>query len=284
VSLVVNRATRRAATVLNRAGLSRVNRRAKAMLWRLARNRVTVVVDGLRISGPAESWSTLSQFQAGTLEPFEIELFTRELKPGMVVLDVGANIGCYALLAARRVGPSGRVYAFEPDPRTRPSLEYNVHANGLTNVAIVPKAASDAAGRRTLYLSQSAAHSGLAHSMDERSIVGTRTVETVRIDDVVGGQQVDVVKMDIEGNEPAALRGMQETLARSPAVRIFLEFNPVALQAAGSDEESFGAELSAAFSEVSVIDERSTSLRPFSLAEEQRLCNLYCRGFRHQAG
>jgi FkbM family methyltransferase len=283
VSLVVNRSTRRVATALNRAGLSRVNRVAKAVLWRLARNRVTVVVDGLRISGPAESWSTLSQFQAGTLEPFELELFTRELEPGMVVLDVGANIGCYSLLAARRVGPSGRVYAFEPDPRTRPSLEYNVRANGLTNVTIVPKAASDAAGRRTLYLSRSASHSGLAHSMDERSIVGTRTVDTVRIDDVVAGQPVDVVKMDIEGHEPAALRGMEDTLARSPEVRLFLEFNPVALQAAGSDQDSFSARLSTDFSEVSAIDERSASLRPFSLDEEQRLYNLFCRGVRRRA-
>ena len=122
MSLVVNRATARAATALNRVGLSRVNRLAKEVLWRLAGNRVTVVVDDLRISGPAESWSILSQLQAGTLEPFELDLFSKQLKPGGVVLDVGANIGCYSLLAARGVGASGRVYAFEPDPRAMAPL------------------------------------------------------------------------------------------------------------------------------------------------------------------
>jgi FkbM family methyltransferase len=280
VSLVVNRATRRAAAALNHAGLSRVNRVAKAMLWRLARDRVTVVVDGLRISGPAESWSTLSQFQAGTLEPFELELFTRELEPGMVVLDVGANIGCYALLAARRVGPSGRVYAFEPDPRTCSFLEHNVRANGLTNVTVLPKAASDIRGQRTLYQGRSAVDSGLSHSRDGPSVVSTTQVETVRIDEVLGGQPVDTVKLDIEGHEAAALRGMEDTLARSPDIRLFVEFYPAALQAAGADPESFRSTLSERFREVSVIDERSASLRPPSLSEDQRLCNLYCRGVR----
>jgi hypothetical protein len=123
-----------------------------------------------------------------------------------------------------------------------------------------------------------AGHSGLWKWTDERSIVGTTTVETVRIDDVLAGRSVDVIKMDIEGNEPAALRGMENTLARSPDARLFVELSPGALQAAGVSPESFKATLNAAFREVSMIDERNASLRPFTLDESDRLCNLYCRG------
>jgi FkbM family methyltransferase len=279
MSLIVNRATARVAAALSHVGLSRVNRAVKPALWRLAGNRVTVEVDGLRISGPAESWSVLSQVQAGAFEPFELELFTAELEPGGVVLDVGANIGLYSLLAARRVGPAGRVFAFEPDPRTRAFLEHNLRANHLTNVVVIPKAASDSNERRVFFQSRSAAHSGLSASGIE-PIVGTTTVETVRIDDVLNGLIVDTAKLDVEGHEAAALRGMERTLARSPALRLFVEFYPAALRAAGTEPGTFRQTLTASFHDVSVVDERSRSLEPVSLAGTRRLCNLYCRGAR----
>src|SRR5919109_3585908 len=154
MSLVVNRATTRLAAFLNRHGLVGVNRFARRLVWRMAGNAVEIEVGGLRISGPAESWRVLSQIELGALEPHEVSLFTDAVAQGAVVLDVGANIGWYTLLAARAAGPSGHVYSFEPDPRTLPSLEQNVRANGFSNVSVIPKAASDASRRQTLYLSR----------------------------------------------------------------------------------------------------------------------------------
>jgi FkbM family methyltransferase len=280
MSLLINPATTRVADALSRVGLGRVNRLGKRIVWTLGRDHPTVMVDGLRVSGPAESWSVLGQLAAGRFERFEAAQFAESIRPGMTVLDIGANIGYYTLLAARGVGPSGRVYAFEPDARSRSGLERNLRLNQMGNVTVIPKAVSDTAGRQPLYLSDSAAKSGLSRSMAEDSVVDTTIVDTVRIDDLLEGARVDVVKMDIEGHEPAALRGMRETLERSPDLRLFLEFSPVALRAAGTDAASFGAALRSDFDDVRLIDERSECLRPFSQSTEEGLCNLLCRGVR----
>lgn len=280
MTLVVNPATSRLASALNRAGLASVNRLAKRLIWKLAGNRVTIAVDGLTLSGPAESWSILQAVQRGAFEPFEVAMFTSSLQAGMVVLDIGANIGWYTVLAAREVGPQGHVYAFEPDPRTRSSLAHNVRANGFGNVTIVPMAASDTSGIQTLYQSRHAVWSGLSPSWRESSIVGIVSVDAARVDDVLGEQSVDVIKMDIEGHEPAALRGMTSTLVRNPGVELFLEFNPGALRAAGVNPESFASTLGEAFDAVSSIDERTASLRPFSPERRQRSCNVVCRGYK----
>ena len=84
-------------------------------------------------------------------EPFETELLLSQLGPGNVVLDLGGNIGYYTLLFARRVGPSGKVFAFEPDPDNFALLQENIESNGYENVVLVPKAAADRAGPARLY-------------------------------------------------------------------------------------------------------------------------------------
>jgi FkbM family methyltransferase len=116
--------------------------------------------------------------------------------------------------------------------RTSTSLEQNLEDNGPTNVTVIRSAVSDEAPTHTLYLSGTASHSGLAPQDD---VVGTKSVESVRIDDVVPRKPVGVIKMDIEGYEPAALRGIEQTLALSPEVQLFLEFAPERLTAVGVD-------------------------------------------------
>src|SRR5215210_3622928 len=116
----------RLARFLNAVGLARVNHAAKAVIRRATGDSITVKVDGLAIEGPMASRRVLSQIKAGTLEPFEAALFVNAIRPGMTVLDIGANIGYYTLLAARKVGPAGNVFAFEADPRTASSLQRNL--------------------------------------------------------------------------------------------------------------------------------------------------------------
>jgi FkbM family methyltransferase len=271
-----DRATGRLAALLSRAGLGHVNRWGKLAVSALAPRRLTVRTDGLIIKGSTDHWRTLGKIRAGRLEPLETQLFTSRLEPGMVVVDIGANIGYYTLLGARAVGPSDRVYAFESDARSCVFLERNVRANGFNGVTILQKAASSAVGTRELFLSGTAAHSSLARSGIEHELVGTTTVETVRVDDVLDGQIVDVVKMDVEGNEPAVLDGMTETLARNSDITVFLEFRPRSLTAAGVDPRAFALALTTRFRRVLRIDEPSGTLVAFESMANDRHQNLLC--------
>jgi FkbM family methyltransferase len=265
--------------LLNRVGLVGVNRFAKRIIWVISGDQISVEVDSLRIVGSAANWSVLSQIQQERFEPFEVALFLKTIQPGAVVLDIGANIGWYTVLAARQVGEKGHVYALEPDPRTLGSLHRNVDANGFANVTIIPIAASDQARRQVLYQGRSAVFSGLSPAADDDVMVGTTEVETATIDDLLGAGRVDVIKIDIEGHEPAALRGMKATLRRNSHAQLFLEFSPETLRAAGTDPDNFARLIMSAFTDVKVIDERKAALRPFTSDPSRRICNLVCSGF-----
>src|SRR5437879_3751525 len=118
MSIIVGRTGSEIARLLNASGLSSINRAARSLIRLLTGNRLRIEVDGLILEGPVEASRILSQLKAGSFEPFEIELFAKSLAPGKKVVDVGANIGYYALIASRVVGSDGVVYAFEPDARS----------------------------------------------------------------------------------------------------------------------------------------------------------------------
>ena len=136
------------------------------------------------------------------------------LAPGDVCFDVGANVGFYTLLAARIVGPEGRVVAFEPHPENVAALERNVQANGLSNVVVVPKAVSAASGEARL----AGGDRATAHLDADRG----RPVETVSLDEFVAAWPAlapAVVKIDVEGHELEVLEGARRTLeAGRPAL------------------------------------------------------------------
>lgn len=186
---------------------------------------------------------------------------TRELdrlvRPGMVVLDVGAHVGFYARRFAKRVGSQGLVFAFEPHPRNFEVLSRNVRR--LPNVVAASVAAADGEGTVELHddliTSASASLRRQEAVIDaQRSRIGTfdvaprlrsfvprtYTVRTITLDAFLEErsiEQVDVVKMDIEGAEVAALRGMKRTIARSPGLVLVMEYNPHALCAFGHRAE-----------------------------------------------
>jgi FkbM family methyltransferase len=174
----------------------------------------------------------LSLIHKGLLEPQDVSLFLSLLRPGMTVLDVGANVGMYTLLGARRVGPAGRVHAFEPTPRVATALRRNVALNGLDNVIINEAAVGAVAGTATFFLQEASDRNTLGGG------VGTpMEVKTITLDGYVttaGVAKVDVMKMDVEGAEVAALQGGRELFSREEAPVLFLEVNPEALEAAGT--------------------------------------------------
>ena len=159
----------------------------------------------------------------------------RLLRPGDRVLDVGANVGFFTLLAAACVGPGGRVEAMEPIPANADVLEENVRLNDFTTVHVTRSAAGDHAGDIRLGLDHpDLGEAGVSGHYTEGGARDALTVPVVPVDDVLrGAAPVRLVKIDVEGAEPRVLAGMARTLRDDPPDALLLEINPRALAAQG---------------------------------------------------
>jgi FkbM family methyltransferase len=172
----------------------------------------------------------------GFYETFVIDVIENLLRPGMTFLDVGANIGLYTALAARIVGPSGRVIAVEPSSSNCAVIKETVRLNAFSNVIIFEGAASDEAGRAALFQCDD---NPADHRLHDRT--GKRAkveVETITLDALAaerGVGRADVIKIDTQGAEASVFAGMTALLAVNPAPVITLEFWPWGLSQAGSD-------------------------------------------------
>lgn len=147
----------------------------------------------------------------------------RRLAPGGVFVDIGSSEGDFALIAARIVGPTGRVHAFEPEPGNIATIKENVALNRFDNVTVHGVALSDQDGEAELHRSTvSGWHSllpGLEHR--ERDVV---RVPVARLDGLDLGR-IAMMKIDVEGAEMAVLEGARETIARDRPV-ILLDTHP----------------------------------------------------------
>src|SRR5262249_17015968 len=148
------------------------------------------------------------------------------------VVDVGANVGTYTLLALRAIGSSGKVTSYEPTPRAFDILKNNVQVNAFLEsgrIDLRRKVVAD--GTRTsstFFVTKNCiGHSSLYanHELASNDVEPIE-VETVSLDEDLGVGRVDVVKIDAEGAEPAVLRGMQQIITNNPHIAIFIEFAP----------------------------------------------------------
>jgi FkbM family methyltransferase len=175
---------------------------------------------GLRVGFGESSLSRVVHAVESQVEDKMLEL----LDPGDVVYDLGANIGWYSLLAARRVGPSGQVVAFEPAIENAAQLRRNAASNGFANIAVVPAAVSDRDGW-AMFLDRGSLEGRLDKDDDDaqakdranriRESRGRIPVPMVTLDAWIGEAEQaapSLIKIDIEGAEIGALRGMQATL------------------------------------------------------------------------
>jgi FkbM family methyltransferase len=173
-------------------------------------------------------------------EPALYEFLSTAIREGDRVLDVGAFLGIYAILAARRAGPGGRVLAFEPTPRsaalTRTHLEYNAVAG---RVQLIEAAVSDRPGRAEFFEYAEAYVNSLVSSPDAAAAPVRRDVQVVTIDDVC--RQFDfvptLIRMDVQGAEIHALRGARDTIRKAGArLRLVVEMHPQCWPDFGMDE------------------------------------------------
>jgi FkbM family methyltransferase len=155
-------------------------------------------------------------FFSGYFEELEIRFFEQRLakSTGLVVLDVGANIGLHALRWAR-VQPRGHVFAFEPSPRTSALLERNMRTSApADNITIVREAVSSYCGKSAFYECDDNAFSSLKDT-HRKKVVATTTVSVDTIDAFVSRQKlstVSLIKIDVEGVEQQVIDGARETL------------------------------------------------------------------------
>lgn len=227
----------------------------------IPKDTTLMVMEGIKIILPGRdnpSTITVNLLMSGVWERFQTKLFKDSVHKGMVVVDIGAHIGYYALLAAKRVGKNGMVFAFEPDETNYAFLIRNIEQNGYSNVTPVKKAVTSGTGKVKLFLD--------THESGEHSIVGDKRrqkavlVDSVALDNFLNKDcVVDVIKMDVEGAEMAALVGMSKVIARSPRLVMFTEFYPRALERAG-------------FSPADYLDELKRHGFKIYLADEQKQC------------
>jgi FkbM family methyltransferase len=192
-------------------------------------------------------------------EPYTVQLFEEMVRPGATVLDIGANVGYFSLVAARQVGAQGRVYAFEPGPDNFALLLRNIEINKLANITAVPKAVSNESKTTTLTLAELPDQHSL-FAPPTVAATGTIPIQCVAVDDFLAGQTVDVIKIDVEGNELRALDGMRQTVMKSTALVMFVEFNPASFRQAGVQPEDLISKLQGLGFELRVIEEDTRSL------------------------
>ena len=178
----------------------------------------------------------------GYFEKMETDLVHKYVKPGMRVLDIGANIGYFTVMCSVLAGKHGQVVALEPDDTNFSFLKRSVAELPTKNVHLVQAAAWSNSGQLDLYLSSQ-------NPGDHQSFPGDDarhhyTVEAVAIDDLPEARDgFDFIKMDIQGAEGHALRGMKNILANQPPAVMLLEFWPSSLERAGTSPQKIFASL-----------------------------------------
>jgi FkbM family methyltransferase len=228
----------------------------------LAPGDTTTVIDaGLQITAP-NSYTGLRYIEAGLYERAVSQLFRNFIKPGMTVVDLGANIGYYTLLASNLSGKTGRVYSFEPDPGAYVYLRRNVESNRCTNVEAVKLAVGASISKGWFNSDPHLAEGYLTINPEHTSTL----VDVVSLDEYFssrGWPPVELVKMDVEGNEGPALAGMKLLAKRNREMRLVVEFSPKALRRSNTSPEELATVIQEiGYSQGYIIERR---MKPFSI-------------------
>lgn len=165
----------------------------------------------------------------GALGTYELPLqraLSDCLTAGNIFYDIGANVGFFTTLAAKLVGPSGQVYAFEPFPGNAACVRHNLKLNGFSHVTILEKAVAESPGTGQLLLGK---YCGGYTLSDKESASGAGTegaiaVDLVSIDELVEQGAIappTAIKIDVEGFEIEVLRGMSQTLQQFKPIIIY---------------------------------------------------------------
>jgi FkbM family methyltransferase len=203
---------------------------------------VTQVTDydkDLKIKLDLDEWIQQQIYFLGYFDPTGIRFIRNQLYEGEIFIDIGANVGAYSLIASRLVGKSGKVIAFEPASKSFLRLLKNISLNGITNIITERLAVIDRSTQTDLYISgsQNLGMSSIYHHDCETGI--TEKVEAISLDDYVekkGISKISLIKIDIEGAEFLALKGMKKVLINMRP-KVLVEIKKETLANAGFSEK-----------------------------------------------
>ncbi len=182
----------------------------------------------------------------GVYEKDETDFFKKTIKPGYVILDIGANIGYWSLLFGKLTGENGKVYAFEPEPNNFNLLKKNIEMNLYKNIEIFNYAVSNKNGEMELFTDNK--NLGL-HSLSSKNITDKKNhikTETISLDDFfmnkIGNSKADLIKIDVQGAEGLVLSGAGR-LIKENNLKIFMEFWPYGLKNFGTNPDKLLSDL-----------------------------------------
>lgn len=137
-------------------------------------------------------------------------MLEKVLKPGMTVLDIGANIGYYALMEMKIIGPTGTLLAVEPSPSNAKLLKRNLELNGHHGIEVRNAAVSDSSGYRTFFMSEMSNLNTFHDNGTGKLHLSGQTVEveTLTVPQVAAGRKLDLIRMDVEGHEVEVINGL----------------------------------------------------------------------------
>lgn len=170
--------------------------------------------------------------------------FKKEITEGMNLLEIGANIGYYALISARIIKDRGHIYAFEPSPQNVRSLIANIYINEFEDIVEVHREGiADKPGKLTFFLYTKCNLCSFVRRKVEGNIKQTEeiTVDVITVDQFLGNRKIDYLRMDIEGFEWEAIEGMEKTLSdkESSPRGMFIEVHSALLQKKGCSAKEF---------------------------------------------
>jgi len=169
-------------------------------------------------------------------EPQALDALKRNIAPGAVILDVGANVGISAMMMARWCGTEGHIYAFEPSPAPKKLLAEHLRLNGLADrVTICDFALSDAEGMATFYASGISGKSALSDANIDQKVEAVK-VPVTTIDAYCEAKKItpSLIKIDVEGFEFSVLNGARKTL-KEARPSLLIELHPMFWPALGID-------------------------------------------------
>jgi FkbM family methyltransferase len=231
-----------------------LRRRLRPVLNRLLAGRA----GGLRSILPGgETFVVSPEYRHVTWNPEEYEAFRGAVRPGDVVLDVGANVGAYSVLFGQWTQPGGRVFAFEPDPGAFAGLVKHIELNAMSRRVTAVHAAATDGSAPTARLSLGAS-SGLARLPAGAAVDANRVeVAATSIDEFCRRNAIlpRVIKIDVEGAELQVLRGSRQTIAAAGAdVALFVEMHPSIWASSGTSAQDVHRECAALGFEAERLD------------------------------
>jgi len=210
--------------------------------YRYKNKRVIVTRDGIKYELELNEMIDNTIFYEGKFEPQTTKALQSLCKPNMVVLDVGANIGCHTLRMARIVGPTGKVVAFEPTTWAFEKLKRNCDLNHLNNVVLEKLALSDERSLKDVRMynrwpvQPTIGMAGKLHPI-HRGYGEMETVEFLTLDEYVMSKRyghVDLIKVDVDGYEAKFIRGAKKVMKTLRPILV-MELCPYTLREVGDD-------------------------------------------------